>query len=161
MSTLELEFPRRETQFAATRAGFRVVLKRNCSISPRGLLLAFALLAALVLGIAAAFAALGAWLILPFAGLELLLLGAAFWITARHAADYERIERARDRLTVDVSEGERLRRYEFDARRLRVRLGERGRVLLDAPQARLEIGRHLDAASRAGFAAELGKRLQS
>lgn len=161
MSTLELEFPRRETQFAATRAGFRVVLKRNCSISPRGLLLAFALLAALALGIAAAFAALGAWLILPFAGLELLLLGAAFWITARHAADYERIERARDRLTVDVSEGERLRRYEFDARRLRVRLGESGQVLLDAPQARLEIGRHLDAASRAGFAAELGKRLQS
>ena len=161
MSTLELEFPRRETQFAATRAGFRVVLKRNCSISPRGLLLAFALLAALVLGIAAAFAALGAWLILPFAGLELLLLGAAFWVTARHAADYERIECARDRLTVDVSEGERLRRYEFDARRLHVRLGESGRVLLDAPQARLEIGRHLDAASRAGFAAELGKRLQS
>lgn len=160
VSTLELEFPRRETQFAATRAGFRVVLKRNCSISPRGLLLAFALLAALALGIAAAFAALGAWLILPFAGLE-LLLGAAFWVTARHAADYERIERARDRLTVDVSEGERLRRYEFDAGRLRVRLGERGRVLLDAPQARLEIGRHLDAASRAGFAAELGKRLQS
>lgn len=162
MSTLELEFPRRETQFAATRAGFRVVLKRNCSISPRGLLLAFALLAALALGIAAAFAALGAWLILPFAGLELLLLGAAFWVTARHAADYERIERARDRLIVrGVSEGERLRRYEFDAGRLRVRLGERGRVLLDAPQARLEIGRHLDAASRAGFAAELGKRLQS
>ena len=161
MSTLELEFPRRETQFAATRAGFRVVLKRNCSISPRGLLLAFALLAALALGIATAFAALGAWLILPFAGLELLLLGAAFWITARHAADYERIERARDRLTVDVSEGARLRRYHFDARRLRVRLGERGQVLLDAPQARLEVGRHLEAASRAGFAAELGKRLQS
>lgn len=161
MSTLELQFPQRETQFAATRAGFRVVLKRNCSISPRGLLLAFALLAALALGIAAAFAALGAWLILPFAGLELLLLGAAFWLTARHAADYERLERARDRLTVDVSEGERLRSYEFDARRLRVRLGESGRVLLDAPQARLEIGRHLDAASRAGFAAELGKRLQS
>lgn len=161
MSTLELEFPRRETPFAATRAGFRVVLKRNCSISPRGLLLAFALLAALALGIAAAFAVLGAWLILPFAGLELVLLGAAFWITARHAADYERIERARDRLTVHVSEGARLRRYEFDARRLRVRLGEGGQVLLDAPQARLEIGRHLDAASRAGFAAELGKRLQS
>lgn len=161
MTTLELEFPRRETKFAATRAGFRVVLKRNCSISPRGLALVFALLAALALGIASAFAALGAWLILPFAGLELLLLGAAFWFTARHATDYERIERARDRLTVQVSEGERLRRYEFDARRSRVRLGENGQVLLDAPQARLEIGRHLDARSRAGFAAELGKRLQS
>jgi uncharacterized membrane protein len=115
----------------------------------------------LALGIASAFAALGAWLILPFAGLELLLLGAAFWCAARHATDFERIERARDRLTVDVSEAERLRRYEFDARRARVRLSGDGHVLLDAPQARLEIGRHLEAAARAGFAAELGKRLQS
>ncbi len=155
-----MEFPQRETQFAATDAGFLVVLKRNCSISPRGLLLVFALLAALALGIASVFAALGAWLILPFAGLELALLGAAFWLTARHATDYERIERSRDRLTVDVSEAEQLRRFELDARRARVRVQE-GRVLLDAPQARLEVGRHLDAASRAGFAAELGKRLQS
>ncbi len=155
-----MDFPQRETQFAATDAGFLVVLKRNCSISPRGLLLVFALLAALALGIASVFAALGAWLILPFAGLELALLGAAFWLTARHATDYERIERSRDRLTVDVSEAEQLRRFELDARRARVRVQE-GRVLLDAPQARLEVGRHLDAASRAGFAAELGKRLQS
>lgn len=155
-----MDFPQRETRFLATDAGFHVVLKRNCSISPRGLLVVFALLAALALGIASVFAALGAWLILPFAGLELGLLGAAFWVTARHAADYERIERSRDRLTVDVSEAAQLRRYELDARRARVRLQE-GHVLLDAPQARLEVGRHLDAASRAGFAAELVKRLQS
>jgi uncharacterized membrane protein len=161
VSTLGMDSPQREMQFSATDAGFRVVLKRNCSISPRGLLLVFALLAALALGIASAFAALGAWLILPFAGLELALLGAAFWLTARHATDYERIERVRDRLTVDVSEGEQLRRYEFDARRSRVQLGEAGQVLLCAPLARLEIGRHLEAASRPGFAAELGKRLQS
>ena len=61
--------------------------KRNCSISPQGLALVFATLAALTLGIAAAFAALGAWLILPFAGLEALALGAAFWITARRAGN--------------------------------------------------------------------------
>jgi uncharacterized membrane protein len=157
--TLSMESPRREAQFAATNAGFRVVVKRNCSISPRGLLLVFALLAALAMGIAAAFAALGAWLILPFAGLEVLLLGAAFRLIARHAADQERIELARGRLTVDVGEGGRMRHYELDARLARVRL-EEGRVLIDAPQARLEVGRHLDAASRAGFAAELGYRLQ-
>lgn len=60
-------------------------VKRNCSISPQSLALVFAALAALTLGIAAAFAALGAWLILPFAGLEVLVLGAAFWLTARRA----------------------------------------------------------------------------
>lgn len=155
-----MDFPPRETRFSATDAGFRVELKRNCSISPRGLALVFATLAALAVAIAAAFAALGAWLILPFAGLEIALLGAAFLHTARHATDAERIERERERLTVDVSEGERRQRYELDARRARVWL-RGGRVLLHAPQARLEVGRHLDAASRAGFAAELGKRLQS
>lgn len=145
--------------FSATDAGFRVMLKRNCSISPRGFLRVLALLAALVLAIGAAFAAHGAWLILPFAGLEALLLGAAFWLTARHATDHERIELAHDRLTVDVSEGERERRYEMDARGVRVRF-EHGRVLLDAARAKLEVGRHLEEAARAGFAAELGRRLQ-
>lgn len=146
--------------FSATDAGFRVMLKRNCSISPRSFLRVLALLAALALAIGAAFAALGAWLILPFAGLEALLLGAAFWLTARHANDHERIELARERLTVDVSEGERLRRYEMDARGVRVRL-DGGRVLLEAPaRAQLEVGRHLEEAARAGFAAELGRRLQ-
>lgn len=154
-----MESPRRESKFAATDAGFRVVLKRNCSISPRGLLLAYALLAALAAGIAAGFAFLGAWLILPFAGLELALLGAAFWLTARHAADCERIELARGRLRVEVQEAAQVRRYEMDARLARVRL-EEGHVVLRAPQAELELGRHLEAEARAGFAAELGRRLQ-
>jgi uncharacterized membrane protein len=64
-----------------------VQVKRNCSISPQGLALVFAALAALTIGIAVAFAALGAWLILPFAGLEVLVLGAAFWITARRTGN--------------------------------------------------------------------------
>jgi len=155
-----MDGPAREIQFSTTGAGFRVVLKRNCSISPGGLLFVFALLAALSVGIASAFAVLGAWPILPFAGLEVLLLGAAFWLTARHATDYERIERARERLTVDVREAERLRRYELDARHARVRL-EDGRVLLGVRGLPLEVGRHLAEEARAGFASELGKRLQS
>lgn len=155
-----MDSPQREMRYSATQAGFCVLIKRNCSIGPRGLLLVFALLGALSIGIAVAFAVLGAWLILPFAGLEVVLLGVAFWMTARHATDYERIELARDRLSVEVGEAERMRRYELDARRARVRLRE-GHVLLYAPQAQLEVGRHLDALSRAGFAAELGKRLQS
>jgi uncharacterized membrane protein len=154
-----MEFPRRESEFAATDAGFRVVLKRNCSISPRGLLIVYALLAALAVGIASGFAALGAWLILPFAGLELVLLGAAFWLTARHAADCERIELSRGRLRVEVEEALRVRRLELDARLARVWM-EEGHVLLRAPQVEVELGRHLEAQARAGFAAELGKRLQ-
>jgi len=53
--------------------GLRVQVKRHCSISPQGLALVFA--------------ALGAWLILPFAGLEVALLCAAFWAIARRAGN--------------------------------------------------------------------------
>lgn len=154
-----MEFPRRESEFAATDAGFRVVLKRNCSISPRGLFFAYALLAAIAVGIASGFAALGAWLILPFAGLELVLLAGAFWLTGRHAADCERIELARGRLRIEVQEAQRVRRLELDARLARVRM-EGGHVLLRAPRVEVELGRHLESEARAGFAAELGKRLQ-
>jgi len=104
-----------------------------------GLLLVFALLAALSLGIASAFAALGAWLILPFAGLEVLLLGAAFWITARHATDYERIEVERGRVVVEVGEALRLRRYEMDARLARVAM-DNGCLRLSAPRESLGSG---------------------
>jgi uncharacterized membrane protein len=159
VTTLGIEYPRRQVAFAATAAGFRVMLKRNCSMSPRGLLLAFALPAALTLAIASVFALLGAWLILPFAGLEAAALGAAFWFTARHAADYERIELERGRLRVEVSEAARLRRYDMDARLARLRV-EGELVVLRAPRAQLELGRHLDAAARVDFAAELGERLQ-
>ena len=62
-------------------------LKRNCSISPAALATVFALLAAATLSIGVTFAALGAWLILPFAGLEALLLAGAFLATARRNDD--------------------------------------------------------------------------
>ena len=62
-------------------------VKRHCSISPQGLALVFAALAALSLGIATVFAALGAWLILPFAGMEVALLCAAYWAVARRAGN--------------------------------------------------------------------------
>jgi len=47
-------------------------------MSPAGLAKVFAALAAVVLAIGAGFAAIGAWLVLPFAGLEVLLLVAAY-----------------------------------------------------------------------------------
>jgi uncharacterized membrane protein len=62
-----------------------VTRKRNCSISPAGLLGAYAALAAVTLAIGIGFALLGAWLVLPFAGLEVLGLAAAFVVQVRRA----------------------------------------------------------------------------
>ena len=59
---------------------------RNCSISPAALAGVFAALAAVTLLIGVGFALLGAWLILAFAGLEVLALSAAFLCYARQVA---------------------------------------------------------------------------
>jgi uncharacterized membrane protein len=125
-------------------------------MSPAGLATVFAALALLVLAIGAGFAALGAWLILPFAGLEVLLLGAAFVLYARHAADYERIELESGRLTVEVADGVRTARYQLDGARVSV---EEGRVVLRDAKEELEVGRYLDAEARVELAAELERKL--
>jgi uncharacterized membrane protein len=97
--------------------------------------------------------------VLPFAGLEVGLLGAAYLLYARRAADYERIVLESGRLTVEVAEAQKTFRYEMQACRARVYV-EKDRVVLQGAQEQLEIGRHLDAESRIGFATELQKRLR-
>ena len=159
MSTPSIEFPRRELAFREEHGGFSLTLKRNCSISPSGLACVFAALALAVLAIGTSFAIAGAWLILPFAGLEVLLLGGAFVLQARHATDYERIALEQGQLRVEVADGKRLARYELDARRVRVEV-DGSRVVLRGPQEALELGRHLDERSRIAFGAELKKRLR-
>lgn len=106
----------------------------------------------------------GAWPVLPFVGLEVAGLGIAFVMYARRAADYEKIEFARDRLTVEVVEAQRVVRHVLDPRRATVFLekgtGYGARVLLRDAEEELEVGRHLDAESRIELAAELSRRLR-
>ncbi len=89
-----MESPRRELEFRGRAPGFSVLLKRNCSISPLGLARACALLAAVTLGIAIAWALLGAWLVLPFAGLEVIAPAAAFLASGWSATCSTRARRA-------------------------------------------------------------------
>jgi uncharacterized membrane protein len=135
---------------------FSRTLKRNCSMSPAGLAKVFAALAALVLAVGAGFAAAGAWLVLPFAGLEVLLLGAAFVAHARHAGDYEKIELLSGRLEIEVAEAERVARYQLQDARLSM---EKGRIVLRDASKELEVGRHIGAEARTELAAELQKTL--
>ena len=151
--------PARALPFRDGNAGFSLTLKRNCSISPAGLAGVFAALALVVVTIGVGFAIAGAWLVLPFAGLEVLLLAAAYVAYARRAADYERIVLESGRLMVEVGQAQQTARYEMEARRARVCLEEE-RVVLHGAREQLELGRHLDADMRVRFAAELQKRLR-
>lgn len=156
-----MDLLRRELAFQGTESGFRVILKRNCSISPAALLRVFALIALVSIGIGAGFAYAGAWMILPFAGIEVAALGLAFLVNGRRAGDYECIELARGGLTVEIAEAERTTRYELSRREIRVGYGRDKGVVLSDRKRTVEVGRHLDAQARAGLGAELAKRLKS
>ena len=160
MSTPSLEFSQRQLAFREEREGFSLTLKRNCSTTPAALASVFAALALVVLAIATGFAVVGAWLVLPFAGLEVLLLAAAFVLYARRAGDYERFELRAGRLLVEVAEASGRRGYTMDARRARVEVEGDRAWLRGAGEEELEIGRHLDVEARRRFAAELARRLQ-
>ena len=158
------EFPRRELAFQGQGSGFSLLLKRNCSISPSGLLWAYGLIAFVTLGIAAFMAMLGAWMVLPFAGIELLCLGIAFVMNGLHAADYEQIQFGDGRLTVEVRELDSIRRHDFNPDRARVKLAGEGfgtRVVLESAGRSLEIGRHLHQEARLDLAGELNRRLRN
>ena len=147
--------------FPGTDGGFRVVLKRNCSISPAALFRVYLAIAAVSVAIGAGFAFVGAWMVLPFAGIEVAALGIAFLLNGWHAGDFERIEVRGDGMTVEIARGATVERHEFDRRRASVAEGAGSMLLVGDRSRMLEVGRHLDARGRDGLRAELEKRLQN
>jgi len=137
------------------------VLKRNCALAPRQLALCFAGLAAVSFAIAGFFASQGAWMVLPFTCLEVLALGVAFFVYARHAADYERIVLAPRRLVVERSLGKAFDRIEYEPTWVRVEYAgaRRSPVRLVAGRERLEVGRFVPSSQRKEFAQQLRESL--
>ncbi len=91
----------------------RWVFRRNCSLSPKQLLQWYLSLCAITLVVATGFLLAGFWIVLPFAGIELLLVGTAFVIYARHAADYEMIELQPHQLILVMADGTKLTQLEW------------------------------------------------
>ncbi len=73
------------------------------------------------------FAAFGLWMVLPFVGLELIAVGAAFFCYGWHAADFERIAIQPQVLSVEHVEGAHVHRWEFDPRVSHVQVETHGR----------------------------------
>ena len=131
------------------------LIKRNCSAGPRQLAVVFGSLVAVSFAFGMGFAAFGLWMVLPFVGLELVAVGAAFLCYGRHAADFERISIQPGVLSVEQMKGSRAHRWELDPRESHVEVersggwwGMRVRVFLLAPTIRLELGQYLLDQSR-------------
>jgi len=66
-----------------------ITIQRNCSLSWGQTKLAFTVLFAIIISVAFYFIALGAWLVAPFSGLEIALLGAGLYLSAHSGAKRE------------------------------------------------------------------------
>ena len=137
------------------------ILKQNCSLSPRQLVQAYAVLCAGSLLVASYFTFHGAWLVMVFALLELSCVAAAFLYFARHATDRECIELSDACLLVELVRAEQKSQFKLDPRRTQVAAPEKGRGLIGlvANGKRVEVGRFLTEWRRREFARELSREL--
>lgn len=145
------------------RPALRWDLRRNCSLTPRQTALAYLSICAVSLVVAAGFLWLGVGIVLAFAGVELLALGAALLVHARHATDRETMTLAGDVLRVEHACGGRVERMEFRAAWVRVEPvhGEGSLLELSGQGRRMRVGRYLRAEWRGLLARELRAALRS
>ncbi|WOX05703.1 DUF2244 domain-containing protein [Microbulbifer pacificus] len=142
-----------------------ILLAPNQSLSLEGNLWVFISLVAVSLGISIAFALAGAWMVIPFAGLEILLLAVLFGYVYIEGTRREVIRISDDRVILDTSRGSLKRpvyHTEFDRNSLAVlvRMGttpaEPAAVTFTGPEGCLEVGEFLTDAEKAALVEKLG-----
>jgi uncharacterized membrane protein len=115
-------------------------LARNCSLTPKQLLVVFVALSMLSLTVALFFWLMGARWVMPFACLELGALGAAFLVYARHAGDAEWVALRGDQLLVRRCHGGRWSQWQAELAWLRVGWAPNGLVELRVAGRSLQVG---------------------
>ncbi len=138
------------------------LFKRNCSITPAQMGAVYLSLCSISLLVAAVFFMQGARFVLAFAGVELLALGLALLVYARHAGDRETLTLIEGCLQVEQCIGTRVERAEFAAAWLRVEpAGGQGSLIeLSGRGQCMRVGRFLRPELRAPLARELRQALR-
>lgn len=122
----------------------RIVVRPNRSLSWRGNVLFLASITAVSAIVAGGFAALGYWMMLPFAGLELAALGAGLYVCARKLGRCEVI--SIDEQAVQIESGYRYPQQRSRLQRAWVRVERRpsgwhrSRLLLRSHGREVEVG---------------------
>lgn len=142
--------------------GWRFDLRRNVSITPRQLLLAYGLLCALSLVVAVGFWSQGVAVVGLFAGLELLAVGVALLVVARHAGDREIITLTDRDVSVERRIGPAVECVTFRAEWVRVEpvADDRSLVELSGEGRSVRVGRHVRSELRLELAQELRRALR-
>jgi uncharacterized membrane protein len=137
------------------------VIRPNQSLSWRGALKVYALIALCCMGIGIAFALHGFWPVLPFAGLEVVVLGAAFYLCLSRSQIREVVSVNADVVAVDKGRRQPQQHWECPRAWARISL-ERSpiawypsRLMVAFHDRQVEIGRFLNEEERRGLAVEL------
>ena len=139
------------------------LLKRNCCLSPTQVGRFYASLCVLSLAIAGFFWSMGATMVMPFACLELVAVGIAFLVYARHAGDGEKIVLGSGRLVVELEVAGRTRRSEFNSQWVQVApaLGDGALIEVFEQGRRVAVGRHVRPELRSALAREIRLALRA
>jgi uncharacterized membrane protein len=149
---------------ASSVVDYRIIARPNCSLSPKGRIGVVALIASFSLAVAIGFSLIGAWLVLPFAGLELVAVAYAFYYINCHAADYESITIEGDQLAVEKRYYKNTSQIVFHRYWARVLLrdlpsGDQS-LLLRSHGKEVEFGRHfMNNDQRLALAQQLKRRV--
>jgi uncharacterized membrane protein len=137
-------------------------LKRNCSVSPAQLAWVYLSLCVVSLGIGAVFWFQGATLVMPFAWVELLVVGVSFRVYARHATDGEKISLQGAQLVVELESAGKLERAEFNREWVRVepRTGDRSLIEVSGQGRTVQVGRYVRPELRPALAREIRMALR-
>ncbi|WP_096526083.1 DUF2244 domain-containing protein [Candidatus Nitrosoglobus terrae] len=151
-------------RFELSKNEFQFILQPNNSLSwSRMKIVLFAVGATLGV-ISAGFAFLGLWLVFPFAGLELLALGTAFYLCAHQAQRWEVITIDQDAIKVEVFHGHKMTRETFKFHRYwaRVRIMKilphtwyMSHLMIGSHGSEVEVGVFLNEDERLYLAKEL------
>lgn len=137
-------------------------LRRNCSVTPRQLGVFYLSLCGLSGVIAAGFAWQGATVVLAFAGIELLAVGAALLVYARHARDGDTLMLSGQWLAVEQACGARVAHTRFRTPWVSVEpsAGEGSLVEIRGEGQRVCVGRFVRPERRAALAREIRQALR-
>jgi uncharacterized membrane protein len=138
-------------------------LLKNCSVTPVQLGWMYVSLCVVSLGIATMFWLQGATMIMPFAWLELSVVGIAFLVYARHATDGERLVLQGGQLLVELSHAGKISRAQFHRTQVRVEphIDDRSLIELSGQGRKIQIGRHVRPELRSDLAKELRMALRT
>jgi uncharacterized membrane protein len=146
-------------------APLKLVSRQNCSLSPVGRRFFLGLLGFNLLAVGLWFTFIGAWLVLPFAGLEFLLVCLAFKLISQRAEDYETLTVADFVLAFESQIKGSKNSFECNARWARLycltRLkGNRCELSLRYAGKQVTVGRLLNDEQRMVWAATLQRQLK-